>query len=851
MTGKKIAQDFYWVGSLDPGLRIFDIIMETEFGTSYNSYLLKGSKKTALFETSKAKFFDSYRKNLSEIVDINEIDYLVLNHTEPDHSGSIEKLLEINPKLKLVGSPAAINFMKEICNRDFNYTLVKDGDELSLGDKTMKFISAANLHWPDSMFTYIKEIKTLVTCDMFGCHYSCDGVTNDQIEDHEGYQRALKYYFDNIMGPYKADVLRAIEKTKDLSLKVIAVGHGPVLVDKPQEVVDKYKQWSFEFNPNAKKTVLIPYVSAYGYTETLAVKIEEGLKAAGDLDVRLFNVIESDNEEILREMEHADGILFGTPTMVGEALKPIWDLTTSMFAKTHGGKFASAFGSYGWSGEGVPNIIGRLLQLKMKIYGEGLKTRFKPGKADLQEAYEFGYGFGKSVIEGKFVAPKKASVARRAWKCLICGEIVYGDEAPMSCPVCGVGPEQFEEIEIGDTDFVSESKERFIIIGNGVAGTAACEEIRKRNKVCSIEIFSKESVPAYNRPMLTKGILSELDTLNLFLKPDGWYEENNIKLVMGAEAEAIDTAKKEVVLRGGERRGYDKLIIATGADAFKPPFPGADLKGVFTIRTLADVETIQGYLENVKKTVVIGGGVLGLEAAWEIRKAGSGVAVIEGGAGLMRRQLDPKASEILRAAAAKAEVEVYTGAGVEEIVGAGGKASGVKLVDGTLLEAGMVILSTGVRPNVGIAKDAGIQAGRSIEVGDMMETSAADVYACGDCAEHEGKNYSIWMQAAEMGKAAGINAAGDTAEYEPVIPSNAFSGFGISLFALGDNGSDPAKRYKTFEIHDEAKGIYEKLYFVNNRFTGGILIGDTSKSARLLEAYKNNETLEKILKQRV
>ncbi|MDR1135186.1 MAG: FAD-dependent oxidoreductase [Clostridiales Family XIII bacterium] len=846
MISKEIAKDFYWVGSLDPELRIFDIVMETEFGTTYNSYVLKGSKKTALFESSKAKFFNSYVAGVSELVDIGEIDYLVIDHTEPDHSGAIEKLLEINPKLKLVGSPAAINFMKEICNRDFNYTLVKDGDELSLGDKTLKFISAANLHWPDSMFTYIKEIETLVTCDMFGCHYSSEGITNDKIEDHEGYKRALKYYFDNIMGPFKADVRKALEKIKQLPIKVIAVGHGPVLIDRPQNIVDQYKNWAFEFNPNTKKTVVIPYVSAYGYTESIAKKIEEGIHAADDLDVKLFDVIKSDSAEILKEMENADGILFGTPTIIGEALKPIWDLTTSMFSRIYSGKFASAFGSYGWSGEGVTNIIGRLAQLKLKIYGEGLKIRFKPGETDLQEAYEFGYGFGKSVMEGKFVAPKKAGVVKRAWKCLICGEIVYSDEAPAACPVCGVGPEQFVEIEVGDTDFVSASGERFIIIGNGAAGTAACEEIRKRNKNCSIEVFSRESIPAYNRPMLTKGILSELDTLNFFLKPEGWYNENNISLTLNTEVVAINTEKKVISLKNGGTREYDKLIIATGADSFRPPFQGGELEGVFAIRTLADVNAIQKYMENVNNAVVIGGGVLGLEAAWEIKKTGSNVTVVEGGGGLMRRQLDAKASELLKKAAIKAGVSVFTGEGIAEITGAE-KVTGVKLADGTLLNADIVILSTGVRQNVDLAKDAGIQTDRSIEVGDRMETSVADVYACGDCASHNGKNYAIWLQAAEMGKTAGINAVGDESEYEPVVPSNAFNGLGISLFAVGDNGSDSAKKYKTFEIHDEGKGIYEKLYFVNNRFTGGILIGDVSKSAELLNGYKNSETLESMV----
>ena len=156
MKIKELTKDLFWVGNLDPKLRVFDIIMRTEFGTSYNSYLLKGSEKTVLFETSKLKFFDEYLDKVNEITPIEKIDYIVVSHTEPDHTGSIEKILEINPKVKIVGSTTAINFLKEICNRDFVGIPVKDGDILSLGDKTLQFISTPNLHWPDTIFTYIK-----------------------------------------------------------------------------------------------------------------------------------------------------------------------------------------------------------------------------------------------------------------------------------------------------------------------------------------------------------------------------------------------------------------------------------------------------------------------------------------------------------------------------------------------------------------------------------------------------------------------------------------------------------------------------------------------------------------------
>lgn len=407
MKTLELKKNFYWTGVLDPDLDVFDIIMYTEFGTTYNSYLIKGSEKTALFETAKAKYMDQYVESLQSLTDIGDIDYIIVNHTEPDHAGSAARLIEMNPDIQLIGTGTAIRFIKEITNTDFNSTTVKNGDTLSLGDKTLRFITAPNLHWPDTMYTYVEEDKTLITCDSFGSHYSFDGILHSKITDEEGYMRTLKYYFDNILGPFKKYLLSAVEKIKDLDIDMICPGHGPVLDDDPWKIVEICRGWADETNPNEKKTVVIPYVSAYGYTKELADKITEGIKAAGDLDVKLYDLVYADADEVKEQLYWADGILFGTPTILGEALKPVWDLTTGMFAGTHGGKIASAFGSYGWSGEAVPHIIERLKQLKMKIYGEGLRVKFKPSEDQLKEAFDFGCGFGQSVIEGKVPEPEQ------------------------------------------------------------------------------------------------------------------------------------------------------------------------------------------------------------------------------------------------------------------------------------------------------------------------------------------------------------------------------------------------------------------------------------------------------------
>ncbi|AQR93577.1 FprA family A-type flavoprotein [Clostridium saccharoperbutylacetonicum] len=395
MKTLELKKNLYWTGLLDPELRKFDIVMETEFGTSYNSYLFKTSEKTVLFETGKVTFFEDYLKELKALVDIKDIDYIVVSHTEPDHAGSIGLLLDINPNIKIVATQVAIGFLKNIVNREFESIAVKENDTLDLGDKTLRFMPLPNLHWPDTMYTYIEEDKTLVTCDSFGSHYSFDGVLLSKLTDNEGYLRALKYYFDCIIGPFKNPfMVKALERIKDLEVDMICTGHGPVLDCRIDEVKEYYYKWSTVTNPNTRKTVIIPYVSAYGYTKELANEISKGIQESGEIDVRTYDMEEADQGKVLEELEFADGILFGTPTIVGDALKPIWDLTTSIFSRTHGGKLASAFGSYGWSGEAVPNIIQRLKQLRMKVVDEGFRIKFKPSDDQLKEAYGYGYNFG-------------------------------------------------------------------------------------------------------------------------------------------------------------------------------------------------------------------------------------------------------------------------------------------------------------------------------------------------------------------------------------------------------------------------------------------------------------------------
>lgn len=398
MKHLNIKDDLFWVGALDPNLRVFDIIMYTPHGTTYNSYVVKGSEKTAVFETVKDGFFDQYIERLKDLgVEPSEIDYIVVSHTEPDHAGSIDKLLKLAPKAKIVASPIAINYIKEIVNGSFESIPVKDGDSISLGNKTLKFMSVPFLHWPDTIYTYIEEDKTLITCDSFGSHYCTEEMFDDLITNEDEYLGSLKYYFDCIMGPFKPYVLKALDKIKDLDIEIICPGHGPILRSNPQKVMNLYKEWSTPAPKNEVKKVSIFYVSAYGYTKMLADKIVEGLKSTGDLDIHMFNIIEHDMSELVNEVNTSDAILFGSPTIVNELLEPVRDLMSKLNPVIHGGKIAGAFGSFGWSGEAVPRMEVRLKELRMKMPVEGLRVKFKPSEEEAQKAFDFGVGIGNAL----------------------------------------------------------------------------------------------------------------------------------------------------------------------------------------------------------------------------------------------------------------------------------------------------------------------------------------------------------------------------------------------------------------------------------------------------------------------
>ncbi|MCL6590788.1 MAG: FprA family A-type flavoprotein [Firmicutes bacterium] len=392
MAVHELAPNVYWIGALDPSLRIFDIIMRAEHGTSYNSYLVKGSKSITVIETVKYQFFNEFLDNLKAVVEPSQIDYVVLNHLEPDHSGSIGELLKIAPKAKIVVSKTGEHFVKHILNFEPQLIKVGDGDQIDLGAKTLQFITAPFLHWPDSMFTYLAGDQILFDCDFLGSHYADPLLYGDLASD---FHSDFKYYFDHIMRPFKQYVLQALDKLEQYPLKIVAPGHGPVIRKDIPKYLDCYRKWSL-WNPEQKR-VVICYLSAYGNTARLAEKLAVGVGEAG-VQTLLFDLQQANISDLVDLIEGSKGLLIGSPTINGDAVKPAHDLLSSLATINLKGKIGAAFGSYGWSGEAVPLLESRMAGLKFKVINSTVKPILIPTEADLNNAVEFGKAFGKAVM---------------------------------------------------------------------------------------------------------------------------------------------------------------------------------------------------------------------------------------------------------------------------------------------------------------------------------------------------------------------------------------------------------------------------------------------------------------------
>ena len=386
MRPVRILPGLHWVGVLDTQLRVFDVIMQAQHGTTYNSYVVRGTDKVALIDASKGKFAETFLSTLRPAADPAEIDYLVCNHLEPDHSGALGDVLEVAPQAQVVVSKPGRMLVQAILNRDVKPKTASDGDRIDLGGKTLRFISAPFLHWPDTMFTYLEEDRVLFSGDFLGAHYCDPRLYNDLVEN---YDEAFRYYFQVIMRPFKEYVRQALAKLDLLPIKMVCPIHGPILRADIERYIDKYREWSAEPPKGGKKRLLIFFASSYGNTERMAQAIARGIRDAG-ADGPVFDLTQVNVPAILDEIEAADGLVVGSCTINGDALEHAWSLLSSMTTIKLKDKLGASFGAFGWSGEGPLMIAERMKGLKFRVPEEPMRVQLVPTEADLKSCEEYG-----------------------------------------------------------------------------------------------------------------------------------------------------------------------------------------------------------------------------------------------------------------------------------------------------------------------------------------------------------------------------------------------------------------------------------------------------------------------------
>ncbi|MEA3315995.1 MAG: FprA family A-type flavoprotein [Campylobacterota bacterium] len=397
----EIKKDIYYIGVSDPDIRTFDIIMKTANGTTYNSYLIKTPEGVIILDTVKEEFQEEFFSKVESICKYEDIKYIVMHHLEPDHSGALPKLAKLAKNAKILLSPMARPMLKSIAKKELeNLENVWTNKEISLGGKTLKFLSTPNLHWPETISSYLVEDEILFSGDVFGSHYYDHRLFDDLVGD---FDYAFKYYYDHIMRPFKTDVLNALKLYEKFKIDIICNLHGPIIRDNPEKYIDLYKDWS---TPNdrlhGKKVISIFYVTSYKNTKDMAHSIYDGIESNKTLIANIYDLTALDEQNMITILEESTGIIIGAPTINGDVPKPVWDLLSCMMLLEKKGKFGASFGSYGWSGEAVDMMNSRLKALKFRVPLEAKKVKLIPTKEQLVDCYDFGVEFGE-IVNGKMV----------------------------------------------------------------------------------------------------------------------------------------------------------------------------------------------------------------------------------------------------------------------------------------------------------------------------------------------------------------------------------------------------------------------------------------------------------------
>ncbi|MCJ7759760.1 flavodoxin domain-containing protein [Candidatus Bathyarchaeota archaeon] len=394
MSSVKVLDDIYWVGAVDWDVRTFHgFTYSTHLGTTYNSYLIVDDK-IALVDSVYAPFAAEMMARIREVVPPEKIDYVIANHVETDHSGSIAEVLKHAPKAKVVGTARCKQGLSKHYFGDWDFQVVKTGDEIELGKRKLKFIEAPMLHWPDSMFTYIEKDALLMPNDAFGQHIATSKRFNDEVDENSLMVEAGKYYA-NILWPLSSLVIKKIEEVQKQEIKIsmIAPSHGVIWRSTPMKIVEAYLRWA---KGESEKRILVVYDTMWGSTEKMARAIVDGISST-NVEAKVYRIPSSDRGDIIGDLLEAKGILVGSSTINNGMLPTLAPLLEDLKGLKPRGKIAAAFGSYVWAGGSIKVIEESLRQAGMEIASPSMSVNWVPNKEEIQKCYEFGKSFAAKI----------------------------------------------------------------------------------------------------------------------------------------------------------------------------------------------------------------------------------------------------------------------------------------------------------------------------------------------------------------------------------------------------------------------------------------------------------------------
>lgn len=392
----KMTDKVTWVGKIDWELRSFHgDEYSTDRGSSYNSYLVR-DEKTVLIDTVWEPFAEEFIENLKKEIDLKDIDYIIAQHSEIDHSGALPLLMKEIPDTPIYCTANGAKILKGHFHEDWNFVEVKTGDTLNIGENTFTFVEARMLHWPDSMMSYLSGENILFSNDAFGQHYASDLMYNDLVDQAELYQEAIKYYA-NILTPFSALVKMKIEEVLgfDLPLNMIATSHGVIWRDNPAQIVLKYMEWAQAYQENQ---ITIVYDTMWNATRKMAEAIAAGIKSVDEnVTVKLFNASKTDKNDVIAELFKSKAFLFGSSTVnkgIMHATAGILEMIKGIGFKN---KKVAAFGSYGWSGEHLAVLEENLRKTKLELIEPGIRVLWNPDEEAKKECFEFGKSFAEKL----------------------------------------------------------------------------------------------------------------------------------------------------------------------------------------------------------------------------------------------------------------------------------------------------------------------------------------------------------------------------------------------------------------------------------------------------------------------